>query len=177
MREVLTLLAFSVMLSIYVYFSEMEIVMSKNKRVIYIAAAVVLILIGLRMDREPAEDITDSEGIVSGLAEARGTEATEKAAIVESVEDYVEYYFRNEDLLEQHYKKHGMEMGFESMEAYEEAAGAVVYHPDVLVKTEKEDGDHVYYIEESNEFVVISQDGYIRTYFNPSDGIEYFNRQ
>lgn len=136
--------------------------MSKNKRIIYIVAAAVLILIGLRMDREPAEDIS-TESLV-GYTET-------------NPEDYIEYYFRNEDLLEQHYKKHGMEMGFESMEAYEEAAGAVVYHPDVLVKTEKEDGDYVYYIEESNEFVVISQDGYIRTYFNPSDGIEYFNRQ
>ena len=46
-----------------------------------------------------------------------------------------------------------------------------------LSKTEKEDGDNVYYVEESNEFVVISQDGYIRTYFNPSAGIDYFNRQ
>lgn len=181
MREVLTLLAFSVMLSIYVYFSEMEIVMSKNKRVIYIAAAVVLILIGLRMDREPAED-TSTESLVESVKNnnvaAESNIVTEGAGNSETnPEDYIEYYFRNEDLLEQHYKKHGMEMGFESMEAYEEAAGAVVYHPDVLVKTEKEDGDHVYYIEESNEFVVISQDGYIRTYFNPSDGIDYFNRQ
>ena len=31
--------------------------------------------------------------------------------------------------------------------------------------------------EETNEFVVVSTDGYIRTYFNPSDGIDYFNRQ
>ena len=28
-----------------------------------------------------------------------------------------------------------------------------------------------------NEFVVLSRDGYIRTYFYPSDGIEYFERQ
>ena len=69
------------------------------------------------------------------------------------------------------------EMGFESMEAYEAAASAVVYHPDVLTKTEAEDGDYVYYVEETNEFVIISPDGYIRTYFNPSAGIEYFNRQ
>lgn len=89
----------------------------------------------------------------------------------------VEYYFRNEDLLEQHFEKHGMEMGFESMEAYEAAASAVVYHPDVLTKTEAEDGDYVYYVEETNEFVIISPDGYIRTYFNPSAGIDYFNRQ
>ena len=70
-----------------------------------------------------------------------------------------------------------MDMGFDSMEEYEEAASAVIYHPEVLTKTEAEDGDYVYYIEESNEFVVLSQDGYIRTYFNPDDGIEYFNRQ
>ncbi len=148
--------------------------MSKNKRVIYIIAAVVLILIGLRMDREPVENVSTESTVVS---EQDNMVADNSEQMETSSEDYVEYYFRNEDLLEQHYKKHGMEMGFESMEAYEEAAGAVVYHPDVLVKTEKEDGDFVYYIEESNEFVVISQDGYIRTYFNPSDGIEYFNRQ
>lgn len=148
--------------------------MSKNKRVIYIIAAVVLILIGLRMDREFVENVSTESTVVS---EQDNMVADNSEQMETSSEDYVEYYFRNEDLLEQHYKKHGMEMGFESMEAYEEAAGAVVYHPDVLVKTEKEDGDYVYYIEESNEFVVISQDGYIRTYFNPSDGIDYFNRQ
>ncbi len=160
--------------------------MSKNKCIIYIAVAVILILIGMRMDRQTAEeDVSGSEGTASSVVEGAGTEfeeeqvasESEQAADAESAEDYVEYYFRNEDLLEQHYEKHGMEMGFESMEAYEEAASAVVYHPDVLTKTEKEDGDYVYYVEESNEFVVISQDGYIRTYFNPSDGIDYFNRQ
>ena len=143
--------------------------MSKNKRIIYIVVAAVLIIIGLRMDKQtPVEEVSSSEVTASSVVGVAGTELAE---------DYIEYYFRNEDLLEQHYEKHGMEMGFESMEAYEEAASAVVYHPDVLTKTEKEDGDYVYYIEESNEFVVISQDGYIRTYFNPSDGIDYFNRQ
>ena len=42
---------------------------------------------------------------------------------------------------------------------------------------EKEDGDDVYYIQDTNEFVVVSTDGYIRTYFNPDDGIDYYNRQ
>ena len=120
----------------------------KKRKNLYIIAAVICMILGLLLKKE------------------------------ESVqEDYVAYYFRNEDLLEQHFKKHGMEMGFESMQAYEEAASAVVYHPDVLTKTEAEDGDYVYYIEETNEFVVISTDGYIRTYFNPSAGIDYYNRQ
>lgn len=85
--------------------------------------------------------------------------------------------FRNSDLLEQHYQKHGIEMGFSSAEDYEAAASAVVYHKSVLHKTEKEDGDDVYYIEDTNEFVVVSSDGYLRTYFNPSAGKDYFDRQ
>ena len=68
-------------------------------------------------------------------------------------------------------------MGFESAADYEKAASAVVNNPDALHKTEKEDGDDVYYLKATNEFVIVSPDGYIRTYFNPRDGIDYFNRQ
>lgn len=85
--------------------------------------------------------------------------------------------FRNKNLLNQHYQKHGIDMGFASAEAYEEAAARVPYDPDVLHKIEKEDGDDIYYIESTNEFVVVSTDGYLRTYFNPDRGIDYFNRQ
>lgn len=88
-----------------------------------------------------------------------------------------EIAFRNERLLDQHYEKHGVEMGFASAEEYELAAYKVIINPDALHKIESEDGDDVYYVEETNEFVVVSQDGYIRTYFNPSAGIDYYNRQ
>ena len=92
-------------------------------------------------------------------------------------EDYTEYYFRSDRLLEQHYDKHGIEMGFESKEDYEKAASDVVNNKNALHKIESEDGDDVYYIEDTNEFVIVSKDGYIRTYFNPGAGIDYFNRQ
>jgi pyocin large subunit-like protein len=88
-----------------------------------------------------------------------------------------EYCFRNSKLLEQHYEKHGIEMGFSSAEEYEAAASAVVTNPEALHKTEAEDGDDVYYIEDTNEFVVVSTDGYIRTYFLPDGGKAYFDRQ
>jgi len=88
-----------------------------------------------------------------------------------------EITFRNQKLLDQHYDKHGIEMGFDSAEEYELAAYKVIIHPDTLHKIEAEDGDDVYYREETNEFVVVSQDGYIRTYFNPNAGIDYYNRQ
>ena len=85
--------------------------------------------------------------------------------------------FRNSSLRDSHYEKHGMEMGFASPQEYEKAAAAVVSNPDALHKVEKEDGDDVYYLEETNEFVVVSTDGYLRTYFCPDSGIRYFERQ
>lgn len=91
--------------------------------------------------------------------------------------DYVTYRFRNKTLLTQHYEKHGIEMGFDSKESYEQAACDVINNPAALHKTEKEDGDFVYYVEETNEFVILSKDGYIRTYFLPNAGLAYYNRQ
>lgn len=95
----------------------------------------------------------------------------------DSVPESAELHFRNAKLLEQHYQKHGIDMGFASAVEYEKAAAAVVNAPDVLHKTEAEDGDDVYYIERTNEFVVVSTDGYLRTYFNPDRGKGYFDRQ
>lgn len=68
-------------------------------------------------------------------------------------------------------------MGFSSASAYEAASISVVENRDALHKTEAEDGDDVYYVESTNEFVIVSTDGYIRTYFKPNDGIAYYNRQ
>lgn len=104
------------------------------------------------------------------------SEEVSEEPIVEEV-TVAEITFRSQKLLNQHYEKHGIEMGFASAEEYELAAYKVVIHPDALHKIEAEDGDDVYYLEETNEFVVVSQDGYIRTYFNPDAGIDYYNRQ
>jgi len=89
----------------------------------------------------------------------------------------VTYYFRNSSLLNQHYEKHGIEMGFDSAESYQAAASAVINNPNALYKTEAEDGDGCFYVEATNEFVVLSTDGYIRTYFYPNSGKAYFDRQ
>ena len=91
--------------------------------------------------------------------------------------DYVEYTFRNNERREEHYNKHGKSMGYTNVWDYEDGASDVVNNPSALHKTEMEDGDDVYYVESTNEFVVVSTDGYIRTYFEPRDGIEYYNRQ
>lgn len=143
------------------------------------------------------EDVSDeeSETVSEAISEepANGSEQTSEAASEQiseevSVEEnseeleeadvtVAEITFRSQKLLDQHFDKHGIEMGFASAEEYELAAYKVTIHPDTLHKIESEDGDDVYYREETNEFVVVSQDGYIRTYFNPSAGIDYYNRQ
>lgn len=87
------------------------------------------------------------------------------------------YEFRRASYLEQHFEKHGAEFEYETKEEYLAGANRVIQSPDVLHKIEAEDGDDIYYLEETNEFVVVSTDGYIRTYFRPSAGINYYNRQ
>lgn len=96
--------------------------------------------------------------------------------VSETLSDNI-YHFRNDKLLSDHYKKHGIEMGFDTAADYEKAANDVISDPNALTKREKEDNDYVYYVEETNEFVILSTDGYIRTYFNPDKGIDYFNKQ
>lgn len=125
---------------------------------------------------DTSEDFTDgdiSEENASGEIQEEFTDA----AVDRTNPNYVEYRFRSKKLLNQHYEKHGIEMGFDSKEEYQAAASDVINNPKALTKTEKEDGDYVYYVEETNEFVILSLDGYIRTYFNPNGGRKYFDRQ
>ncbi|MDO4502380.1 MAG: hypothetical protein Q4D06_04275 [Coriobacteriia bacterium] len=90
---------------------------------------------------------------------------------------HVDYVFRSSKHLRDHYNKHGRQMGFASAQDYEEAASDVANNPKALHKIEREDGDDVYYLEVTNEFVVVSTDGYLRTYFCPDSGKRYFDRQ
>ena len=85
--------------------------------------------------------------------------------------------FRNDNLWEEHFLKHGGEFGYTTKEDYLEGANEVVTSASSKHKQESEDGDDIYYDAENNEIVFVSKDGYIRTYFKPSDGIEYYNRQ
>ena len=94
-----------------------------------------------------------------------------------SQENNVSLKFRNETMWEDHFEKHGNEFGYKSKEEYLKGANEVINSPTSKHKTEAEDGDEIYYDEEKNEIVFVSTDGYIRTYFKPNDGINYYNRQ
>ncbi len=119
----------------------------------------------------PSSD--ESQSVQSELSKPQSSQSEPQ----QSEPQTVTLKFRNKNLLDQHYEKHGKDMGFSSAEEYEKAAAAVPVNPAALHKIEKEDGDDVYYIEDTNEFVVVSTDGYIRTYFLPDSGKRYFDKQ
>ncbi len=85
------------------------------------------------------------------------------------------YQFRKARYLTEHFQKHGEEFPYDTEEDYLQGANNVIKNPDALHKLEAEDGDDVYYVEDTSEFVVVSTDGYIRTYFKAT--LDYYNRQ
>lgn len=126
---------------------------------------------------EISEPVSEISSATSSASSPTVISSTPEPVSSEPTIQQTSYKFRNKNLLDQHYEKHGREMGFASAEEYEKAAAAVPNNPDVLHKIEKDDGDDVYYVEATNEFVIVSTDGYIRTYFNPDRGIDYYNKQ
>ena len=144
----------------------------KSKKPVSLAAIIVIVLYFLLTGELPTqENITGTNNIQqSQVSTSQSTSANNTA-------DDVDYEFRSEMLWMEHFENHGEVMGFDTAEEYLEAANDVIDDPDVLHKTEKEDGDDIYYLEDSNEFVVVSTDGYLRTYFEPSDGMAYYERQ
>ena len=144
--------------------------------ILILALAVVFMVFGCNhktTDQEPAtETTTQATETTTQETTAQKTETTTQTAV-----EQPEYTFRYHDRLREHYKKHGIEMGFASEDEYLAAANAVIANPEALTKREKEDGDYIFYVEKTNEFVVLSKDGYIRTYFCPDSGRRYFDKQ
>ena len=129
------------------------------------------------VSQQETEVTTSSETSAEYTTTTAETTATAPQTTAAAAASAPSPHFRNEERLKEHYEKHGIEMGFATPAEYEAAATAVVNSPDALHKLEKEDGDDVYYIESTNEFVIVSTDGYIRTYYHPTNGKEYFDNQ
>ena len=163
---------------------------SHNQRNLLLLAVIVLLLLfrvfGNFSEEENSitsdetyvqETYTEDTGTAEPVQQLQGTQDTQGTQDIRDAQGTTTVRFRNTRLRQEHYEKHGIEMGFTSPEAYEQAAAAVVQNKDALHKLEEEDGDDVYYLESTNEFVIVSTDGYIRTYFYPSNGKDYFDRQ
>ncbi len=85
------------------------------------------------------------------------------------------YTFYDTKSMVKHYVKHGKQTDSSSMEDYLYKANMVIINKGNLTKSQKEDGDIIFYNPTTKEFVVIAKAGYVRTYFIASD--KYYNKQ
>ena len=124
------------------------------------------------------ESPSPQEETITTTATAETTTTT-AAATTEPVKEYVTYTFRTQKQYDSHYEKHGAEFGDITKEEYLKKANDLINNDSdtILHKTEAEDGDYIFYDTVNNEILFLSTDGYIRTYFRPSQGIDYYNRQ
>ena len=153
----------------------------KNLKVI-LGVVAILILAGFGFSKLPAlinyNSGYDDSSVSTTVYTFSGYGTS--SAIIDETEEYLPVdetmlTFRNVDLLISHYQKHGAEVGASSPDEYQRKAAAVVSSENVLHKTESEDGDYVYFNPSTGEFVIVSTDGYIRTYYIAD--MDYFERQ
>lgn len=89
--------------------------------------------------------------------------------------------FRTAKQLDEHYEKHVLiqkEFGPITKEAYLRGAqklySEIADGTNILTKTRLSDKATLIYKPSTNEFLAVSSDGYIKTYFKPKDGIKYW---
>ncbi|MBO5896351.1 MAG: zinc-ribbon domain containing protein [Clostridia bacterium] len=133
----------------------------KSSPIYYLVALLIIIVIG----------------VVTSIFGDFANPAYYDTTPVDNEQQQYDYMFADNEALVEHFQKHGHEFGYKTKEDYLQGANNVIKNPSALHKLEAEDGDDCYYLQATNEFVVVSPDGVIRTYFRPDDGIEYFNRQ
>lgn len=88
----------------------------------------------------------------------------------------VSHQFQNNELLQQHFEKHQYEFETISVDDYLEQAFRLADEEvlDDLVELRRSDNSISRYKFSTNEFIVINEDGTIRTYFKPKDKEKYW---
>ena len=167
----------------------------KDRRLMITAAgavillcAAVIIFLAAGGHGEESTGVTESLIIYENSSVSDGSGAdgkqdifTESAVTADesSGKEYISCTFRTKKQFDGHYEKHGKEFGDITQEEYLKKANDLINNDSdtILHKTEAEDGDQIFYDTVNNEILFLSADGYIRTYFRPSRGIDYYNDQ
>lgn len=154
----------------------------KTKRILYFIVLIIVCILVVRYlynnDDATIELPTQTSiEVTASTAEetTAATEETEPLQLVTLAPEKEQLHFKNEERLLEHFEKHNEDFGYASAEEYEAGANAVIHNPKALSKLEKEDGDYVYFLESTGEFVVVSPKKVIRTYYLADR--DYFNRQ
>jgi pyocin large subunit-like protein len=87
--------------------------------------------------------------------------------------------FASRQKLIDHYKKHGREFGSITLEQYLRGAQELRDRPagGAVLENARPDGSVTRFDRASGDFVAFNRDGVIRTYFRPTDGEAYYQRQ
>ncbi len=141
-----------------------------SKRISPIAYIIVAAVIVLTMT------VASLPNFLSQGSDDASQNATNNTTTISQGNYIGDFEFRTDNYLVEHFEKHGRNMGYDSAEEYLQGANRVINSKGVLIRTQS-DLDSAYFLEQTGEFVVVSNDGFIRTYFIPDDGIDYFNRQ
>jgi len=87
--------------------------------------------------------------------------------------------FASRQKLVDHYKKHGLEFGAVTMEQYLRKAQDLRDRPagGAILESVRPEGVVTRFDRGSGDFIAFNRDGIIRTYFRPTDGEKYYQRQ
>ncbi|MBQ9384976.1 MAG: hypothetical protein IJT87_12155 [Ruminiclostridium sp.] len=124
--------------------------------------------------------------IDSALSEAAGEIAAEMTEVpgfsedadTTTVPEAKRYTFRNKKKYDEHYEKHGAEFGDITKEEYLDMANELINSTsDSVLHKMSKDGDYLFFDRDTGYFLVLSDDDYIRTFFIPTAGEKYYDKQ
>ena len=107
----------------------------------------------------------------------KGSTESGKSATIET--NKILKQFASEQIFQKHYNKHAKEFGKISAQEYLERANVFADTPlsDDVVQLVRSDGSISKYFFSTNEFVVVTSDGKIRTYFKPETKEAYWDEE
>ena len=114
----------------------------------------------------------------AAYAVRKGSTESEKSATIKTYNNPLRE-FASEQVFQKHYDKHRHEFGEISMQSYLKLANALADAPlsDDIVQLIRSDGSISKYCFSTNEFVVVTADGNIRTYFKPETKEAYWDEE
>ena len=94
---------------------------------------------------------------------------------LQKVQNSFGFTFKNTEELKEHFIKHGRESNCKTPKKYLKTANKIIKSKKSLKKTEKEDGDAVYFDKKTGGIVFVSPKGYIRSFY--LSDINHFKKQ
>lgn len=91
------------------------------------------------------------------------------------VQNAFTYSFKNNEELKEHFIKHGRECNCKTPKKYLKIANKIIKSKKSLKKSEKEDGDLVFYNNKTRGIVFLSSKGFVRSFYIAD--LDYFKRQ